>query len=93
MLVRRTPWLLALLLVVGVLAAAGSAAAPPNGSTWTETYLDTPDGERLHADVMRPVGTKGRTPVILVVSPYLGMTSPTEDRGPSHRFHDFFEGA
>ena len=92
-LLRRLLGLLALLLLVGVLAPAGSAAAPPNGSTWSETFLDTPDGERLHVDVMRPKGVKGRTPVILVVSPYLGMASNTEDPGPSDRFHDFFEGA
>lgn len=81
------------LLMLAALLAPAQAAAPPNGSTWTETFIDTPDGERLHADVMRPTGAKGKTPVILVVSPYLGMTSPTEDRGPSNRFHDFFEGA
>ncbi len=92
-LLRRLPWLLALLLLVGVLAPAGSAAPAPNGSTWTETWLDTPDGERLHVDVMRPTGVTGRTPVILVVSPYLGMTSATEQPGPSNRFFDFFEGA
>ena len=83
----------ALLVLVGLLAPAGSAAPAPNGSTWIETYIDTPDGERLHADVLRPEGVKGKTPVILVVSPYLGMTSQTEEPGPSNRFHDFFEGA
>lgn len=89
----RPALLAALLIVVGLLAPAGSAAPAPNGSTWTETFIDTPDGERLHVDVMRPEGVKGKTPVILVVSPYLGMTSPTEEPGPSNRFHDFFEGA
>jgi predicted acyl esterase len=76
--------------------AAGSvAAAPPNGSTWSETYVTTPDGERLHVDIMRPVGLTDadKTPVILVVSPYLGMTGPSEAPGPSNRFNDFFEGA
>jgi predicted acyl esterase len=89
---RATVLSAAVLMIAGLVAPV-QAAPPPNGSTWTETFIDTPDGERLHADVMRPAKAKGRTPVILVVSPYLGMTSPTEDRGPSNRFHDFFEGA
>jgi predicted acyl esterase len=93
LLLRRLPWLLALLLLVGVLAPAGSAAPPPNGASWSETFLSTPDGERLHVDVLRPTAAKGRTPVLLVVSPYLGMTAPDEDPGPSNRFFDFFEGA
>ncbi len=76
-------------------AARSSQADVPEGATWYETFLDTPDGERLHADVMRPAGIADdvRTPVILVVSPYLGMTSPTEQPGPSDRFFDFFVGA
>jgi predicted acyl esterase len=89
----RSALLVALLLLLGLLAPAGTAAAPPNGSAWTETWIATPDGERLHVDVMRPEGVQGRTPVILVVSPYLGMGSPTEEPGPNPRFHDFFEGA
>ena len=91
----RVAFLAAAVAVPALLVAPGQAAAPPNGSTWSETYIDTPDGERLHVDVMRPAGADDgdRTPVILVASPYLGMTSLTEDRGPSDRFHDFFEGA
>ena len=77
----------------GLLSLPAEAAPTAKGSTWTETYIGTPDGQRLHVDVMRPKAAKGRTPVILVVSPYLGMTSQTEARGPSNRFHDFFEGA
>ena len=86
---------LALAALSTVLSPTSAAAPPPNGSTWSETYIDTPDGQRLHVDVMRPEGLPDdrRTPVILVVSPYLGMTSPTEEPGPSSRFHDFFEGA
>jgi len=73
-------------------AAAGQAAAQsPTGADWYETWIDTPDGESLHVDVMRPAGLGDdvQTPVILVVSPYLGVTAP----GPSDRFFDFFEGA
>ena len=81
------------LAVTALLALPAEAAPAPKGATWSETYLDTPDGERLHVDVLRPKAAKGRTPVILVVSPYLGMASQTEQRGPSNRFYDFFEGA
>ena len=92
--------------VVALLAAAlhpaqpASAIPPPNGATWSETFINTPDGESLHVDVMRPVGLTDadKTPVILVVSPYLGIaaagtgnTSATP--GPNNRFFDFYNGA
>lgn len=83
---------LAIALLAGCLYVAPAAhAAPPKGSTWFETFIDTPDGERLHVDVMRPKGydDKDKTPVILIVSPYLGVSTP----GPSNRFFDFIEGA
>jgi predicted acyl esterase len=71
------------------------AAEPPAGAEWYETYIATPDGESLHVDVMRPaeLDEKDKTPVILIVSPYLGMTGPTQQPGPSDRFYDFIEGA
>lgn len=76
------------------------ALPPPAGATWSETFISTPDGESLHVDVMRPIGftEANKTPVILVVSPYLGIaaagsgnTSATP--GPNNRFFDFYEGA
>ncbi|HEV2814710.1 MAG TPA: CocE/NonD family hydrolase [Solirubrobacteraceae bacterium] len=84
--------LLALLLV-----AAPAAAAPvPEGAEWTEEWIATPDGEELHADVLRPVGVNRPTPVIAIVSPYLGHSvddgNESRDPGPSSRFHDLFEG-
>ena len=87
--------MLVLLLAVGLVSPVTSAAPPASGSVWSETYIPTPDGQRLHVDVLRPAGMPEtrRTPVILVVSPYLGMTSNTEEPGPSNRFNDFFEGA
>lgn len=86
--------LLTLVASLGVVAPA-RAADPPPGATWYETYIDTPDGERLHTDVLRPEGYEDddKTPVILIVSPYLGMSSQTESPGPSNRFYDFIEGA
>jgi len=77
-----------LALAAGMPAPAG-AAQPPAGAVWHETYIATPDGERLHVDVLRPedLTDQDKTPVILVVSPYIG------DVGPSNRFFDFFDGA
>jgi predicted acyl esterase len=92
--------ILALLAVSLSPAQRAMALPPPNGATWSETFIDTPDGERLHVDVMRPVGLTDadKTPVILVVSPYLGIaaagsgnTSATP--GPNNRFFDFYNGA
>ena len=89
------------LLALGLFAlvpATASAAPVPAGADWTEEWIDTPDGERLHVDLLRPKGVAGRTPVIAIVSPYLGHSGggtaadPTAE-GPSDRFHDLFEGA
>ena len=54
---------------------AAAAAAPP-GTTWRETFIGTPDGQSLHVDVIHPEALPeeaGPRPVILVVSPYLGI--------------------
>jgi predicted acyl esterase len=99
---RRLHATLTLSLLALMLQPASPALAlpPPNGATWSETFINTPDGERLHVDVMRPVGLTpaDKTPVILVVSPYLGIaaagsgnTSATP--GPNNRFFDFYNGA
>ena len=83
--------LVALAMLVTALVTPPAQAAPaPNGSTWSETYIPTPDGESLHVDVLRPEGAtdEDKTPVILIVSPYIG-----EAEGPNSRFYDFIEGA
>ena len=89
--VRRTVGLVLLLslFLVGKVAPA-QAATPPAGSQWSEAWITTADSEKLHADILRPVGynTDQKTPVILVASPYIG-----ESGGPDPRFNDFFEGA
>ena len=78
------------MLLTGLATPPVQAAAAPNGSTWSETYIPTPDGESLHVDVLRPEGATeaDKTPVILIVSPYIG-----EAQGPNNRFYDFIEGA
>jgi uncharacterized protein len=85
------------LLVAAVLPASASAAVPA-GADYEERYIPTSDGETLHVDLLRPKGVTERTPVIAILSPYLGHSGggtaadPTAE-GPSERFNDFFEGA
>jgi uncharacterized protein len=89
--------LLAALATLLLLPASAAAAPVPEGATWTEEWITTPDGEELHADVLRPKGVTERTPVIAVVSPYLGHSvddgNESTDPGPSSRFGDLFDGA
>ena len=84
--------LLLILLVLSLLPAAAHAAVP-EGADYTETFIPTPDGEELHVDILRPAGLTDadKTPVIAIVSPYLGHAGDGE-RAPSSRFNDLFEG-
>ncbi|MFH5208348.1 CocE/NonD family hydrolase [Antrihabitans sp. NCIMB 15449] len=80
--------ILAVLLSVFVPFQAG-AEPTSAGYTWTEDYLTTPDGERIHVDVLRPAGLAPdvKTPVILTASPYrshlMYLSVPLVHRGPS----------
>jgi uncharacterized protein len=89
---RRTAVLLTAMALVAALVQAPTSVAADDGNAevWSETYIPTPDGERLHVDVRRPAGLtdEDKTPVILVVSPYIGQAG-----GPSDRFDDLVEGA
>ncbi|HWC13385.1 MAG TPA: CocE/NonD family hydrolase [Actinomycetota bacterium] len=64
------------LFVVLALGAAGVIAAPTAGASneyvASEQYFEAPDGTKLYAQVFRPAdaGEKGKTPVILVITPY-----------------------
>lgn len=86
--------LLLALLAALLVAVPATAEAPPPGTQWSETYIDTADGESLHVDVIHPEGYEQSATaprdVILVVSPYLGVT---ESPGPVNRFFDFYQGA
>jgi predicted acyl esterase len=102
-------WLL-LVLACALLgtAATASAVPPPANSTWSQTYVDEPDGTQLHVDVLRPkaLPKDAKTPVILSIGPYfnhsgeVGVVAPVEDTpydpvtadGPSARFYDFING-
>jgi predicted acyl esterase len=90
-----------LIALLALLTLVPAAAAVPPGAEWSEEYVATPDGESLHLDVLRPAGLPAgaRTPVIAVISPYLGHSGggtaadPTATPGPSTRFDDFLVGA
>lgn len=99
---RRTAVLAALLapalLAPAVVTLAPVEAAEREDATWTEAYLEMPDGTVLHADVLRPAGLPdtARTPVVLTVSPYTshsGGASAPDPGGvpPSERFYDFLD--
>lgn len=96
---RRISLLSLCVLALLLPAAAAQAAPPPEGAVWTEEYLHSGDGTRLHADVLRPEGlpADARTPVILTVSPYTNHSgqplSPDLAGGPSSRFYDLLEQA
>jgi uncharacterized protein len=91
--------LLVVLLALALAPATALAGPVPEGAEWSQTYVATPDGESLHVDVLRPKGLPedARTPVIAVISPYLGHaadgTGNFGEPGPSNRFNDFIEGA
>ena len=88
--------------------AAAQAADPPPGAEWSQARIDSTDGVRLYADVLRPKGLKenDKTPVILSIGPYfnhsgqLGPVGVAQEApydpltgGPSDRFYDFINGA
>jgi len=87
-------------LAAGILIVAPADAAPvPEDATWSETYITSSDGTKLHADVLLPKNRKSTSkhPVILSIGPYYGSGSqgfPAYDpmgKGPSDRFNDLVE--
>ena len=85
-------------LLLACLPAAASAEVP-EGAEYTQEYIQTPDGVTLHLDVMRPKGVTGPTPVLAIISPYLGHSGggtaadPGAPAEPSPRFFEFIKGA
>lgn len=79
-----------LVLLIGAAVPVTATAAPPPFQ-WHEQFLTTPDGLRLHADILRPPGMADdvRTPVIMTVSPYRNhlafLTKIYPEGGPSLR--------
>jgi len=91
-----------------LLAPSAQAADPPPGSDWTKATIDSTDGVKLYADILRPKGLPEttKTPVILSIGPYfnhsgqlgplgLAQNAPYDpiSGGPSERFYDFINGA
>lgn len=64
------------------LPGATSAAPVPEGAEWTREAIRSADGTRLHADVFRPAGATGRTPVILIPSRYFATGSGADPGEP-----------
>ncbi|MEA2471361.1 MAG: uncharacterized protein QOE38_2360, partial [Thermoleophilaceae bacterium] len=106
---RQGRYLAVLLLALcACFAPAALADPPPDGSTWTQAYIDESDGTQLHADVLRPknLPADAKTPVILSIGPYFnhtgqtGASGPVENtpydpvtaNGPSSRFYDYING-
>ena len=74
---------------------ATAHAAVPEGATWREEYIEPPDRRRGPAPRRHPapeahLPEDAKTPVIAIISPYLGHAA---DGIPSDRFKDLFEGA
>ncbi len=98
---HRTLALASMLAAALALPAAAAHAYTPKDATWHEEYFSTPDGDTLHADVLRPKGISDtkRTPVIMTISPYTSHADQTgtdydpNASGPSSRFQDFEDGA
>jgi hypothetical protein len=53
--------LLALLAILAVLPASAAAAPVPTGADWSEATIQSSDGVKLHADILRPEGASRPT--------------------------------
>src|SRR3954449_4617402 len=94
--------LAALALTAAALALPATASAyVPKDATWQEEYITAPNGDVLHADVLRPknLPAGAKTPVIMTISPYTGHSNQQgidydpNASGPSARFQDFEDGS
>src|SRR2546423_9104650 len=54
--------------VVLALAADAAPADVPAGAVYSQEYVTSPDGTKLHADLLRPATARGPRPVLLLVS-------------------------
>src|SRR4051812_18854679 len=63
---------------------AGAAPVPP-GANWTQATIDSADGVKLHADILRPAGVPAgkKVPVILSIGPYFNHSGQTGPAGPA----------
>src|SRR4051812_46123837 len=81
--------LLALILSIGVLAAAPGVSAAAGvaypDADWSEAWIPSSDGVTLHADVLRPKGATDatKTPVVISIGPYFNHSGQTGPAGPA----------
>lgn len=89
---------------VGLVAAAtlcaplaAHADSVPADARWQEHTIRSEDGTRLHADVFRPRDQphNGRTPVVVIVSPYLSPAGSSSSERPTilPYYRDLFDVA
>ena len=81
---RRRFVVLATVLAALCAAPAAIAADVPPGANWSEATIDSTDGVKLHADILRPSDLPGdaKTPVILSIGPYFNHSGQTGPAGP-----------
>jgi uncharacterized protein len=81
---RRRFVVLAAVLAALCAAPTAIAADVPPHATWSEATIDSTDGVKLHADVLRPKGLPegAQTPVILSIGPYFNHAGQTGALGP-----------
>jgi predicted acyl esterase len=82
---RRGSALLVVAAALYAMPATAVAADVPEGATWSEETIDSTDGVKLHADVLRPsnLPADAKTPVILAIGPYFNRSGQTGPAGPT----------
>src|SRR5215216_1025057 len=81
---RRSAALLVVVAALFGVPATATAADVPPGATWSEATIDSTDGVKLHADILRPsdLPADAKTPVILSIGPYFNHSGQTGPAGP-----------
>src|SRR5688500_3531785 len=76
---------LSILVIALCVPTTASAADVPEGATWSEATIDSTNGAKLHADILRPshLAEDAPTPVILAIGPYFGHAGQTGAVGPA----------
>jgi predicted acyl esterase len=70
--------------IAALCAVPANAADVPERATWSEASIDSTDGVKLHADILRPsdLAEDAKTPVILSIGPYFNHSGQTGPAGP-----------
>ena len=72
-------------LILLIPATAAFAAKLPAGAKWEEATIQSTDGVKLHADILRPANlpADAKTPVILSIGPYFNHSGQVGAAGPA----------